>query len=53
MAEEKKKSLWEQMGRKVPSMVTKDAMIPTKKEEEKKKKDKSIAETINFGGKYK
>jgi len=56
MAEkEKKKSLWEQMGRNVPAMVTEDAIIPTKKqaEEKKKKKEKSIAEQINFGGKFK
>lgn len=42
----KKKSLWEQMGRKVPAMVSDEVLIPKESEEEKKKKkkDKSIWE---------
>lgn len=49
MADEKskKKSLWEQMGRKVPPMVSDEMIIKKdepKEDEEKKKKDKSIWE---------
>ena len=44
MAEEKKKSLWEQMGRKVPSMTDDVKIKPKKKDEEKK--DKSLWEKM-------
>lgn len=50
MADDKKKpkkSLWEQMGRKVPPMVTNDMEIPKREpEEEKKPKDKSLWEKM-------
>lgn len=49
--EEKKPNIWTQIGRPTDG-PSKDLAIPKKEKKKEKKKGKSIAEQINWGGKY-
>ena len=53
MKEKETRSIWEQIGRKTVPSTSKEMRVERpKKKKEDEKKEKSIAEQINFGGKY-